>query len=378
MKHFRSLSLRASCAAPLLALSACQQQAAAPEAKPLVWVTTVHAESSQDTRVFPAVLQPRIESAVGFRVGGRITMRLVETGQSVKAGQTMAHLATDDLLTGWQSARQQVMGAEAELQQLKLDEDRLSRLSADGSAPAAELERQRSRVRAAQARLEAARQGEQLAQNRVQHAELKAPFDGVVTQVMADTGQVIAEGQPMLMLARAGEIEAEALIPEDQVQQIKDSTATLIVPGMRDLPALPLKVREVSPNGLGPGRQVKVRYVLESDSAKWRALLRWGQTAEVHWRKSAAAPTVALPTGALVKRDGAPYVWRVSGSKGQLEKQDVTVLAYVTDGVIVSGLKEGTQVVSAGAQKLVMGLAVATRERTDTHLDLDTSKEGGI
>lgn len=378
MKQLKSLCLHASWAAPFLALSACQQQAAAPEGKPLVWVTTVHSESAQTARVFPAVLQPRIESAVGFRVGGRITMRLVETGQSVKAGQTMAQLATDDLLTGWQSAHQQVSGAEAELQQLKLDEARLSRLRVDGSAPAAELERQHTRVRAAQARLEAAQQGEQLAQNRVQHADLKAPFDGVVTQLMADTGQVIAEGQPMLMLARAGEIEAEAFIPEDQVPQIKDSTATLIVPGMKDLPALPLKVREVSPVGLGPGRQVKVRYALESGAAKWRALLRWGQTAEVHWRQSAAGSTVALPTGALVKRDGAPYVWRVSGPEGQLEKQDVTVLGYITDGVVVAGLKDGTQVVSAGAQKLATGVAVATRERTGTHLDLNTSKEGGI
>lgn len=87
---------------------------------------------------------------------------------------------------------------------------------------------------------------------------------------------------------------------------------------------------------------------------------------------------MALPTGALVKRDGAPYVWRVSGPEGQLEKQDVTVLGYITDGVVVAGLKDGTQVVSAGAQKLATGVAVATRERTGTHLDLNTSKEGGI
>lgn len=376
MKTISFLCRHIGWAAPLVALSACQQKAAAPETKPLVWVTTVHVGASQASRVFPAVLQPRIDSAVGFRVGGRITMRLVETGQSVKAGQTLAKLTTDDLLTGVQAARQQVSGAEAELQQLQADEARLSRLSTDGSAPAAELERQRTRVRAAQARLEGVRQGEQLAQNRVQHGDLKAPFDGVITQVMADIGQIVAEGQPMFMLARAGEIEAEAFIPEDQATQVNGSPATLVVPSMKDLPALPLKVREVSPVGFGPGRQVKVRYTLESNADKWRALLRWGQTAEVHWRAARFAEAAALPSGAVVKRDGAPYVWLVSGNEGRLVKQEVSVQRHTTDGVIVTGLKDGTQVVSVGAQNLVAGTAVTTRERTGTHLDLSTPTEG--
>jgi membrane fusion protein, multidrug efflux system len=377
MKTFASLCRHLGWAAPLVALSACQQQAAAPEAKPLVWVTTVNMGSSQATRTFSAVLQPRIESAIGFRVGGRISMRLVETGQWVKAGQTLAQLATEDLLTGLQAARQQVSATEAELQQLQADEGRLSRLSADGAAPTADLERQRTRIKATQAQLEAARQGMLLAQNRVQHGELKAPFDGVITQVMADIGQVVPEGQPMFMLARSGEIEAESFVPEDQAKLIQQSPATLVVPSMKDLPALPLKVREVSPVGFGPGRQVKVRYTLESNADKWRTLLRWGQTAEVHWRQTTGKEAVALPTGALVKREAAPYVWLVSAKEGKLVQQTVAVQRYTTDGVIVTGLKDGMQVVSVGAQNLVAGTAVTTRERTGTHLDLSSAQEGG-
>lgn len=378
MKKLTSLCMRLGFAAPLLGLSACHQQASAPDLKPLVWVTTVHATRSQSSRHFPAVLQPRMESAVGFQVGGRITMRMVETGQQVKAGQALAQLATDDLLAGLQAAHQQVSGAEAELQQLQLDEARLLRLSVDGSAPAAELERQRTRVRAAQARLEAARQGEQVAQNRVRYASLKAPFDGVITQVMADTGQVVAEGQPMLMLARAAEIEVETLIPEDLAWQVKNTAAILCVPNLKDMPEQRLKVREMSPVGMGPGRQIKVRYALESDAGKWRSLLHWGQTAEVRWALRSSSDVVVLPVGALVKRDGQPHVWRVSAADGRLEQQAVSVLNYTTDGVAVTGLKDGTQVVSAGAQKLVPGATVRTRERTGTHLDLSTPGEGAL
>lgn len=382
MKPTSTMWARAPWLLPLAALSllsACQPKAPPAEIKPLVWVSTAQAAAGRAPRVFSAVLQPRVESPVGFRVGGRITLRLVETGQRVKAGQTLAQLSTDDLLTGLQSARQQVLGAEAELSQLQADAARLERLSADGSAPAAELERQRTRVRAAQARLDAARQGAQLADNRVNHATLKAPFEGVIVQVMADAGQVLDEGQPMFLIARSGEIEAEIDLPEDLVPMVTSTAAELHVPGLPELKPLPLSVREVAPKGMGPGRQVRVRYALKTGVQPAAAsTLRWGQTAEVHW-PAADTRGVSVPAGALVKREGAPQVWVVSGQgeDQRLQAQPVSVQRYSGDAVIIDDLSPGMKVVSAGAQKLVAGTAVIPRERTHTHLALPTSSERG-
>ena len=363
---------------PLFSLGAlvgCQPAATPPAATPVVWVSPATAVSQGAGRVFTAILQPRVEAPVGFRVGGRVDARLVETGQSVRAGQPLATLVTDDLLTGLHAARQQVAGAEAELAQLQSDEARLARLSTDGSAPAAELERQRTRVRAAQARLEGARQGEALASNRVDHARLLAPFDGVVTQVLADVGQVINEGQPLLMLARAGEMEAEVLLPEQLASLARQTPATLVRPaGAAPLPmTLPLTLRELSPVGMGPARQVRARYALPPQAAQNPAAsgLRWGLTAEVHWtgaRGSLPADAVAVPTGALVRRGEAAQVWRVSTPDQKLVAQAVTVLQHTTDGVIVQGLPAGTPVVSAGAQRLVAGTVVQPKPRTHTHL----------
>jgi RND family efflux transporter MFP subunit len=389
MKHIPTLPARTPWLLPLAAVSllcACQPKAPMAEVKPVVWVSAAQPAATSAARVFAAVLQPRVESPVGFRVGGRITLRLVETGQRVKAGQTLAQLNTDDLLTGLQSARQQVLGAEAELSQLQADAARLERLITDGSAPAAELERQRTRVRAAQARLDAARQGAQLADNRVNHASLKAPFDGVIVQVMADAGQVLDEGQPMFLIARSGEIEAEVDLPEDLVPLVASTPAQLRVPGLPDLKPLPLSVREVAPKGMGPGRQVRVRYTIKAGTSPTPAgLLRWGQTAEVHWPAAGTSTSgsdgVSVPAGALVKRDGAPHVWVVTGEPGQgqdqrLQAQPVSVQRHSGDAVIVSGLTPGMKVVSAGAQKLVAGTAVIPRERTHTHLALPTAATG--
>lgn len=381
MTVFSTLRARTPWLLPVVALGACQPKAPEAEVKPVVWVSVAQPASASAPRVFSAVLQPRVESPVGFQVGGRITLRMVETGQRVNAGQPLAQLSTDDLLTGLQAARQQVVGAEAELQQLQADAARLERLSADGSAPAAELERQRTRVRAAQARLDGARQGAQLADNRVNHATLKAPFDGVIVQVMADTGQMLEEGQPMFLIARAGEVEAEVDLPEDLVPQAATAQAELLVPSQPGMKPMPLSLREVAPKGMGPGRQVRVRYALAKyNSHPGTAMLRWGQTAEVHWpaRRTTATAAVSVPTGALVKRDGAPHVWVVTG-QGQdqrLKALPVKVQRHSGDAVVVEGLPPGLPVVSSGAQKLVAGTAVVARARTHTHLNLETSAQG--
>ncbi len=90
----RSLPLRPWL--PLLSLGAlvgCQPAATPPAATPVVWVSPATAVSQGAGRVFTAILQPRVEAPVGFRVGGRVAARLVETGQSVRAGQPIELLA---------------------------------------------------------------------------------------------------------------------------------------------------------------------------------------------------------------------------------------------------------------------------------------------
>ena len=102
-------------------LSACQPKAPPAEVKPVVWVSTAQAAAGRAPRVFSAVLQPRVESPVGFRVGGRITLRLVETGQRVKAGEPIISL--DDSV-----ARADLLEAQANLENARRANERATDL----------------------------------------------------------------------------------------------------------------------------------------------------------------------------------------------------------------------------------------------------------
>ncbi|MFX9574558.1 HlyD family efflux transporter periplasmic adaptor subunit, partial [Acinetobacter baumannii] len=90
------------------------------------------------------------------------------------------------------------------------DEQRFASLVAEGAVSAADSERQQARAEAARARHQQAQRQVQLARNRSGYTTLTAPYDGVVTAISAEAGQVVAEGQPVVSLARQGEIEIVA------------------------------------------------------------------------------------------------------------------------------------------------------------------------
>jgi multidrug efflux system membrane fusion protein len=64
-----------------------------------------------------------------------------------------------------------------------------------------DLERKRVAAAAAEARLTGMKSGATLEGNRLEDSVLRADADGVVTNVLADTGEVVAAGQPVVILA---------------------------------------------------------------------------------------------------------------------------------------------------------------------------------
>ena len=78
-------------------LSACDPTEADPRLEPpLVRIATVQPAASSE-RAFTGIISARIQSNLGFRVGGKIIERLVDTGQSVKLGQPLMKLDRADL-----------------------------------------------------------------------------------------------------------------------------------------------------------------------------------------------------------------------------------------------------------------------------------------
>ena len=360
-------------AASLLMAGCSEPPAPRPTAKP-VFVTTVAPAASAQTRNFTAVVRARIESDVAFRTGGKVVERLVEVGDRVKAGQVLARLDLADHQLAVKAAADQVQAATVDAQQAASDEARLRRLMADGSVGAADHERQKARADAAAARLDQARRQLDLARNREGYGTLVAPYAGVVTAVRFERGQVVPEGQPVVSLAREGDNEVVADLPEAWVGRARGLTATA-APWTDPDNRLRLVLRELAPQASAPGRTYRARYAATPESRAQVSALPLGSTMQLSLSSpQAGQATVSLPVSALVKGSGPAGVWALNAKGSGLVFTPVRLVSVDEAAVQVAGLAAGSRVVSVGAQKLDAGMAVRAIDRAPEALSATASK----
>lgn len=362
-RTFRAVSLLAVAAA-CVQLAACSGPPAPVAAVKPVFVTTVTSAASAQTRSFTSVVRARVETDLGFRTGGKVVDRLVEVGDIVKAGQPLARLDPGDYQLAVNAAADQVQAASVDAQQAASDEARLRRLLADGSVGAADHERQKARADAAAARLDQARRQLDLARNREGYATLVAPYAGVITSLRFERGQVVTEGQPVLSLARDGEREIVADLPEEWVGRARALAATA-TPWHDSKTPLGLVLRELSPLASAQGRTFRVRYAAAPESRAQVAALPLGSTMQLNLSAPPNGPaTTSVPVTALVKASASAGVWVLNAKGSGLVFTPVQVVAIDDAWVHVTGLAGGSRVVSVGAQKLDAGITVRAVERT--------------
>jgi RND family efflux transporter MFP subunit len=344
--------------APALALAACSLtvvacgKAKTPPAEPRtpVLVTRITQSALAEERILTATVRARVETELGFRTGGKLVERLVEVGDTVTAGQPLGRLDVTDHGLGVEAAIGHLRAATVDAEQAASDEARMRRLLADGSVGVADHERQKARADAAAARLDQARRSLSLARNKVRYTTLESPYAGVVTALRMEVGQVVSEGQPVAWLAREGEREIVADLPEVLVDRVRELRASATLWG-RDEEPMELRLREVSPLASTSGGTFRVRYSIPAHSGPAARQIALGTTARLRLASDGTSG-VSLPASALVKSSNAAGVWVVDAASGGVAFKPVEVQAFAADGVRVSGLAEGLLVVTVGAQKV--------------------------
>ncbi|HEV7456161.1 MAG TPA: efflux RND transporter periplasmic adaptor subunit [Roseococcus sp.] len=335
----------------VLLLSACMPQAEssapppeeAPRAVQAARIAHLPAEAGP---AFTGTLRARREADVAFRASGRIAERLVDLGAEVTAGQPLFRLEARDLELSLAAAEAEVLSAEASATQAAAEAARSRQLLAAGHVARAFHEARDATARAAAQRLAAARAQRDLALNRLDYATLRAPGAGLVTAILGEAGQVVAEGTPVLRLADPSEVEVLVQLPEDRTGTAEASIRFWARPDV----ALPARLREVAASADPTLRTYAARFTLP-EAPEWARL---GMTATVTLgTQEAATPLARVPLGALHDRGQGPMVWRIT-PEGRVVSEPVTVVGLTAQAATIrSALPEGTPIVAMGAQLLM-------------------------
>lgn len=342
---------RAGIALPLILLSGCGGAVAADPrtGPPLVQVATVRPADAA-SRGFTGVVAARVQSDLGFRVGGKVIARLVDIGQTVRRGQVLMRIDPTDLGLAESGQRETVAAARARAIQAAADEKRLHGLVAAGAISQRDYDAAKAAADGARAQLAAAQASANSAGNARDYATLRADADGVVVETLAEPGQVVAAGQTVLRLARQGPREAAVSLPEAYHPAI-GSSAIATVEGVAG--SLPARLRQLSGSADPRTRTFDARYVLTGAAAQ----APLGRTVTLAL-PGAGTQGVRVPLGAVHDGGKGPGVWIVPASGGVRWRPVRIARLEAEEAVLAAGLTPGERVVALGADQLHDGEAV--------------------
>lgn len=288
----------------------------------------------------------------GKAVLDRDNQRLATAQANLKAAKANAAAAQAQV----QSAVSRVKTSQAQVQAA---EGEVASATANLGALAGQIKTAQAQAKAAQAQIgmAEAQVGNteaqvKLVQNQSGYAVLKSTVTGVVTKTYAEVGQVMAAGQPVLSIARAGEFEVHIRVGEQAIKTIQPAMPVEISLWSDQGQKLNGSVREIAPVA-DENRTWLVKVEIHSAPPQ----LKLGMTAKVSFHKPLANKVAWLPATALFQQDKKPAIWVVAAD-GKVALLPVQVERYLDDGLWVSGLEANLKVVAAGVNRLHVGQQV--------------------
>lgn len=340
-----------------LSLSACSGEGDAPAATELVRpVLTVTAEptSRGQTVSYAGEVMPHTETPIAFKSNGRIAQRLVSVGELVTKGQTLALMEKSEFEDQVRATQAEEAGAKAALASAQTALNRQTSLVEKGVASRAALDAAALEANAATARLETAQANLNQARQVLEHAELIAPMDGVVTATSGNVSQVVAAGQEVLRLATLDKPAAVFDVPEQLITtRWEDQPVALKLLSNPDIAASGM-ITEVSPVADPSTRTYRVRVAIENAPAEMIYGASVVGTIVIDNRE-----TFEVPATSLTSMGGEPAVYVVDPATNTLIRKPVTITVQNEASLFITGgLTKGDHVVTAGVSKLRPGQTV--------------------
>ena len=366
-----------------LLIVGCKKPAEVPAPPRPALVVVAGKQVLNEGMVLIGEVKSRYESNLGFRIGGKIVERKVEIGQQVKKGQIIARLDAADTNLTAAAALADVRAAEANHALAQAEVERQRSLFNKKFISASPLDLREAELKTSAARLQQVKAQAAVSNNQSRYTALIADRDGVVTQIRAEPGQVVNEGEAIAQIVDTQKIEVLVAVPESHMADLKLGDAVTIrlwanqdknitdrnIADKHSLVSNTQKtysgiVREIAPAANSATRAFDVRVsITDADDA-----IKFGMTAGVRFEKIDAIDNIVVPSTALTKLNDKTSVWVIDNVKNNIGialARAVVAGPFTEDGVkITQGLHAGELVVIAGAHTLTNGQKVRPMQET--------------
>ncbi|PYU02173.1 MAG: efflux RND transporter periplasmic adaptor subunit [Acidobacteria bacterium] len=357
--------------------SSAKAQASAPTAS-TVEVTKVASKKLSITTRLPGELQAYETVAVFPKITAYVDSISVDRGTHVKFGQLMARLVAPEVAAQRAEAQSKLQAAEAQRAEadakLASDQSTYDRLKSASATPGVvagnDVEVAQRAVDADRARLEAMRGSAEAAKSALKsvteierYLQVRAPFDGIVTERNVHPGSLVGPAtsssgaaMPMLRVEKTARLRLVVPVPEKYATGINVGSKVEF-----SVPAFPSQTFAGTIARVAHSVDVKTRTMpVELDVNNSDGRLSSGMFPEVLWPVRRTEPTLFVPTSSVARTTEATFVIRIRGGNTEW----VNVQTGELDGKsieVFGGLHEGDEVAVRGTDELRPGSRVATK-----------------
>ncbi|HPY38911.1 MAG TPA: efflux RND transporter periplasmic adaptor subunit [Thiolinea sp.] len=271
--------------------------------------------------------------------------------KSAKANAEAAQAQVQAALSKVKTSQAQVQASEGEVESANAN---VGALQGQVKTSQAQVKASQAQVGIAEAQVGNTRSQTDLVKNQSGYTILKSTVAGVVTKTNAEVGQVVAAGQPILSVARAGEFEVHIRVGEQAIQSLKLNTPAEVKLWANNGEPLEAKVREIAP-AADENRTWLVKVALDQPE---NPELKLGMTATATFHQALEQAVAWLPASALYQQGQQPAVW-VLDEQNQVSLKPVQVSRYLDNGLLVQGIDAGVKVIAAGVNRLHAGQQIS-------------------
>ncbi len=307
----------------------------------------------------PASVVSRNDARIAGEVAGRLVF-VAEIGSRIEAGQAVARIDESTLQLEVREAEALIGRRRAEQDQAARQLERLQALRDNRLVAVSQLDEAESNLEIRRRETAQAEVARDRARQRLAIATMRAPFNGVVVERLAQVGEYQQAGAAAVRLVETDSVELSARAPA--------ALASLLaigqdVPVRHDNRVRNGRIRAVVPAADQVSRQLELR--LELNDGDWLV----GSAAEVALPQTATRLAVTAPRDALVLRPEGSYVFRIRDD-GTAERVLVVAGELHDDYVEIDGeIAIGDVLIVRGAERLRDGQPVVVRAHRDAEDD---------
>lgn len=285
-----------------LVLAACGAQTPPEEREdaPAVAVHVAAAEAvAGDTWIgVPGVVRAARTAQLSTRQAGTVEAVLFAAGEHVAAGQEVLRIDARDLVAARDAALRQRDAAREAADQAQRNRERFARLLEENLVAEVRLEEARVEAERAAGLLEQAEAEVAAVEMNLEYTRLRAPFAGVVSEIIVEEGAFASPGMPLLVLEDRSSLEIDAGLQQAQVAGLEPGDELPVrVNGIAE--PLRGRIQAVLPAAARAGAGVRLRVEIEQPPPDMVP----GMVAEVRLpMPSSDEARVRIPADALVRR----------------------------------------------------------------------------